>query len=355
MKKLILRIGGVVLFTTFFLSCSKNPNLENPTTLKQALNQSSMNLNTAMNAITASRAYGILTVSDVNLKSASVADSAYRVNITLDKINGVYDYNHVTRQNLWGLSLLHFFTRTADNSHMIVRMPLQKVTRPRSLRFFSPADSSLTNNFKIDVSDYHNDYNSFWDYDYLLNSEISVDSVVAGNLNIKSLVSPTQGIHYSAQYAFTDKYTAKYMYDSGDTTVSSFAIMNGTNVLYEEKLLTIRNDTVRFGREFEYILTIGNVQITRKSGTKAVEISVNGVVQQNAVVEIIDREPDSEASVCKKRDVKITFDDGTSDTISNLIGKSVDNIKTLYTSLHQVFFAAYIVDWIAYDIYYQRN
>jgi hypothetical protein len=131
--------------------------------------------------------------------------------------------------------------------------------------------------------------------------------------------------------------------------------MSGVNVLYEEKLLTVRKDTARFGREHQYILTIGNVQIARKSGTKSVVVSVDGVVQPNAVVAIVDQETDSEASVCKKRDIQITFEDGTITTVSALIGKSIDNIKTLFDSLHSVYFAAYIVDWIAYDIYYQRN
>ena len=83
-------------------------------------------------------------------------------------------------------------------------------------------------------------------------------------------------------------------------------------------------------------------------------IAVDGVVQTGAVVEIVDKESDSEASVCKKREVQITFEDGTVTTIGKLIGNSVENIKTLYTSLHEVYFAAYIVDWIAYDIYYKR-
>jgi hypothetical protein len=59
--------------------------------------------------------------------------------------------------------------------------------------------------------------------------------------------------------------------------------------------------------------------------------------------------------VVKKRDIQITFEDGTTTTVSDLIGKSIDNIKTLFDSLHSVYFAAYVVDWIAYDIYYQRN
>jgi hypothetical protein len=355
MKKQGRIILVMVFLSALLWGCNKNTGFNGNTSLKQAINQSAQNLNTAMSAISSTKAYSILTINGGTLKSATITDPVYKVYIPLDTIKGIYDYKPVTKPDRWGWSLIKFFKKTADNSQMIVRMPLKKVTNPWSLRQYSPADSVLTNNFSIAVSDYHNNYNSYWDYDYILASEISVDNTVAGNLNIKSIVSPTNGIQYASQYAFSGSYTAKYKYNSGDTTVSSFTILSGVNILYEEKLLTVKNDTARFGREHQYILTIGNVQIARKSGTKAVEVSVNGVLQPNAVVAIVDKASDTEASVCKKRDVQITFEDGTTTTISTLIGKSIDNIKTLFDSLHSVYFAAYIVDWIAYDIYYQRN
>ena len=101
-------------------------------------------------------------------------------------------------------------------------------------------------------------------------------------------------------------------------------------------------------------LQLAMSRLSGNQNSKNVQIAVNGVVQPDANVTIVDNENDDEASVCKKRDVQITFEDGTVTTVSDLIGSSVENIKTLYTSLHQVYFAAYIVDWIAYDIYYQR-
>lgn len=353
MKKQFKIIFGTAFLGILIWGCTKNDGTVSNLSLKQAIDQSALNLNSAMDAITSSKAYSILTVNDGTQKSASTTDSIYRVYIPLEKIKGVYDYKPVTTFNKWGISLIQFFNKTDDNSKMIVRMPLKKVTHPRSLRYYSPSDSTLTNNFSIAVSDYHNNYNSYWDYDYKLASEINVDNILAGNLNIKSIVSPTQGIRYASQFVFNDSYTADYKYESGDTTVSSFSIKSNGNLLYEEKRLTLKNDTARFGREHQYILTIGEVQIIRKSG--AVTVSVNGVIQPDAVIAIVDKVADTEASVCKKRDVQITFEDGSTTTVSALIGKSIDNIKTIFDSLHEVYFAAYIIDWIAYDIYYQRN
>jgi hypothetical protein len=342
------------LCTVILTGCAKNDGVLDQKSLRQAIDQSASNLNTTVKAISATKAYSILTMNDGTAKSATVTDSVYKVYIPLDKIKGVYEYNKVTKHNNWGISLIHFFTKTADNNKMIVNMPLTKVTKPWSLRHFSAADSSLTNNFSIAVSAYHNNYNNYWDYDYNLVSEISIDKVVAGELNIETLISPKLGKNYASQYTFAGGYTAKYKYVSGDTTLSSFSILSNNKLVYEEKLLNIKNDTAKFHRDHQYILTIGNVQIVRKSDFKDVLIYVNGKVQPNAKITIVDNENDEEASVCKKRDVQITFEDGTVTTISDLIGSSVENIKTLYTSLHQVYFAAYIVDWIAYDIYYQR-
>jgi hypothetical protein len=343
---------GAILFAAFFAGCTKNDGSLNQESLKLAINKSTEKLNAAMEEIASTQAYSILTLNGLTAKSAT--DDTYKVYIALDDIKGVYDYHPAEKVDNWGISLIHFFTKTASDNGMIVNMPLKKVTHPGSLRHYSASDTALTNNFSIAVSAYHNNYNSYHDFDYNLVSAISINDTLIGNLNIDSFISPSLGTDYNSQFAFSGSYTANYKYESGDTTVSSFAIKDGDKILYEEKLLTAKSDTGKFGREHQYILTIGNVQIIRKSGTKTVQIAVDGIIQTGAVVTIVDKDSDSEASVCKKRDIQITFEDGTVSTISALIGASVENIKTLYTSLHEVYFAAYIVDWIAYDIYYQR-
>jgi hypothetical protein len=356
MKNMGRVITGIVLFVAIISGCTKNDGLIDNATLKQAIDKGALNLNDAMGKITTSQAYSILTVSDDGLsKSITTEDADYKVYIPLDLIKGVYDYNPAARLDKWGISLIRYFAKTSDDSQMIVNMPLNKVKNPRALRYSTPGDTLLTNNFSIAVSDYHNNYNSYHDYDYILASEISVDNTLAGKLNIKSNISPALGVDYASQYVFSNSHNANYWYTSGDTTISGFSIKNGETLLYAEELLTIRNDTARFGREHLYTLTIGNVQILRNSSKNTVQIAVNGVVQDAAKVDIIDKVFDPEASVCKKRDIQITFDDGSLTTVSALIGESVDDIKTLFESLHKVYFAAYIVDWIAYDIYYQRN
>jgi len=157
--------GRIFLFAALLgaglVSCNKNDQV-NQLSLKEAVNQGSQNLNTAMEDISSTRAYTIFTMNDGTLKSGTTTDPLYRVYIPLEKIKGVFDYKPVPRIDRHGMSIIQFFNQTADNSQMIVRMPLSKVTNPRSLRHYSAADSALTNNFTIAVSDYHNNYNSFW-------------------------------------------------------------------------------------------------------------------------------------------------------------------------------------------------
>jgi len=346
-------ITGLLAAGFVLISCERNNTSVDTPALKQSISQNAAELNSAIENISSTNAFKVFTVNESYAKSAE-GDSAYKVYIGLDQIKGVYEYSPVTNTNRWGSPLIRFFSKTSDNNNMIVNLPLKKVEHPMLLRNIEVSDTSFVNNFKISVSAYHNNYNNFRDYDYLLSSEISIDNISAGNLNIVSAVSPEKGTNYKSEYHFSDGYKAVYSYLSGDTTFSGFGILKDDNVLYEENRQTVRNDTARFGRERLYTLTIGDVKIVRKSGVVAPAIYVGGVLQTSAVVEIIDNVADPEASVCNKRDIKITFDDGTTTTISTLIGESVENIRVLFDSLHNVYFAAYIVDWIAYDIYYDR-
>lgn len=345
----ISKISLVLVFlSAISVGCTKKTGMNLNTSLKQAVYQSASDLNTAVSNLSSTKAFTILTMSSGSLKSATTTDATYKVHITLDTIKGLYQYKPANRPDKWGWSLIKFFKKTAASSNMIVQMPLSKITNSKTLRQYNSSDTTLANNFQIAVSDYHNNYNSYWDYDYINTSEISIDNKVAGNLNIKSIISPTNGIQYSSSYIFSGSYTAKYAYNSGDTTVSSFSILSGSDLLYQEKLLTVRNDTARFGRENQYVLTIGNVTLVRKAGSSSV--FVDGILQPDATVSVVDKAAESEASVCHKRDIQITFEDGTTTTVSALIGKSIDNMATLFDSLHSVYFAAYVVDWIAYDV-----
>jgi hypothetical protein len=351
MKTKAFNFTGISLLILMVAGCSKTDPGVSSGALKDAITSSTLNLNNAMTEISSNQAFQLLSISSSGMTYKS--GTVYTANIPLSLIKGVYDYKTLKTTASQNNPLIKFFTQSADPSKMVVNMPLAKLKDPRNLRVYLKADSTLTNNFSMTVTDYHNNYISYHDYDYVNVADISIDKLKAGSLNIKSVVSPITGTQYASQFAFSNGYTAKYAYASGDTTVSSFAIVKANTTLYEEKLLTVKKDTGRFGREHQYILTIGDVRIVRSSG-KAPQVYVKNVLQPKAVIAIVDAVSTTEPSVCNKREIQITLEDGTISTISTFISKSITDITSLFTSLHDVYFAAYVVDWIGYDIFYKR-
>jgi len=159
----------------------------------------------------------------------------------------------------------------------------------------------------------------------------------------------------------------KCQYTSGDTATSVYAITNGTQTLYEEKYTAIKSGTEMRHREREFSLTIGNVLIIRsmnkgQSHLDSAKVYVGGVLQLHSKVELVDKATGTitdadETDKCitnKKRELKITFDDGTTSTFTELAGAVVTDISNLFSSMKQVNFAINIVDWIAWDIYKKK-
>lgn len=359
MKSLTFKFTGILFLSLLALSCSKTDTGTSPVALRDALTSSTQRLNNAITDISSTRAFELLSITgESTYKSGTTTTTTatgYKANIPLSLVAGVYDFQSLKTNASWFYPLIRFFTKSPDNGKMVVNLPLSKMKNPRVLRQYQAADSTLSNNFSISVTDYYNNYNDYHNYEYTNVADISIDKVNEGSLKIKSNVSRTLGTQYASQYAFKNGYTAKYLYVSGDTTVSSFTILKNAGIVYKEELTTTRKDTAKFGHERQYTLTIGDVRIVRKSDHSSA-VYVKNVLQPKAVLAITDHDgdDDGEHSICKKRDVQITFEDGTVTTISALIGNSVEDIKTLFTSLHNIYFAAYIVDWLAYDIYYKR-
>ena len=347
-------------------SCS-NKNELSQGTLQSSFSSNSQSLSSAMNTISSSTAYQVLTNSDGAttlgaLKVSAQSTSAVVLDsISLSDITGVYDFNKSKSSKKWNPSLLNFFTKTADSSIMVVRLPAEKVRNPRSLLIYSPSDSALTNNYIFSLSDYKYRFN-FNQWDYHMASTINIKGVDAGALNIQSSNSRSNGYQFGSGFAFSNGYDAKCIYKTGDSVVSIYSISKESKVLYEEKFTAIKSPVMGGRhREREYSLTIGDVQITRKPGMNSLDsakVYVAGVLQSKSKVEMVDQQTDSvETSITNhKRELKITFDDGTSATVTQLLGNAtLENIRTLFVSLRQTYFATSIVDKIAGDIYRSKK
>lgn len=345
-------------------SCTNKDDLSQAS-LKTSISKNVQELTSTLDGIKASAGYQVLatpsSVSGVSMSKAysPIIDSTFN-SIALADIVGEYDYNKSSNYKKWKFSLLNFFSKTADNAtQMIVRLPEEKVKKPWTLTHYLPADTLLTNNYVFALNDYQYNFNRYLGWNYKMASTINIKSVDAGALKIKSSNSKTAGYKFNSEFAFANGSVAKCDYATGDTAVATYAITNGTKTVYEEKYTAIKSATAYKHRENSYSLTIGDVQIVRNAGKNSLDsakVYVAGVLQLNSKVEIVDLATDSvEVSVTNhKRELKITFDDGTSSTISSLLGSSVTTIRDLFIALRQTYFATNVVDIIAWNIYVKK-
>lgn len=330
--------------------------------LKSSLKTSAQSLTTAMNSITSTAGYQVLSAqggSVMMVKQSTVAfDSTYN-QILLADVAGKWDYKAASFTKC-SPDLLRFFVNSGSSSNMVVSLPESKIKNPKSLLHYLPSDTLLTNNYVIDVSKYAYHFKPFVGWDYDMASNISISGTSLGDLNIQSSNDKTSGYHFNSGFTFANGYVASASYTSGDTIVSTYNISKDNTTLYQEKYIAIRSNAGFRHSEKTYSLTIGNVEIVRQAGPNSLdsaEVYVGGVLQLNSKVQFVDNSATAaadgtEVTVTKhNRQLQITFDDGTTTTIETLLNGSIDNIRTLFASIRQTYFATSIVDWVAWDIY----
>lgn len=341
---------NIFLFTVLsgliFWTCSK-VETENKD-LKQVLQDRVEKVNTALAEISSSEAYRIISVNESDKKS----EEAFNDSITLDLIAGIYDYqpDFMHRRNFYIPYSL--FKRTGNSDNMIVNLPERLILHPRYLHDASRPDSALSNNFRIEATDYHYYFTWFNKFDYSLSAGFKLDSEDLGSLDVHSSANPDSDRSFSSIYNFTEGYSVDVSQISGDTTQSSFALYEGDEVLLKETVIFSNKDYHK--RERQYILTIGNIDIKRSTGVDSILVYLDGVLQKEAAAKIIDS-TENNGSICYHRDIQLTFDDGTTTNLSTLINPSLTTLKTLVQSLHGMYFAKNVVDYIAVGIYYHSR
>jgi hypothetical protein len=343
MKKSILIISVVIGLAA--VSCSK---FDTSTSLKQSIETSVEKINNAVAEISSTKGYQLLSISE----DLSKSETTYHDSIILSMIAGIYDYSPDTvfyHENPFPRKL---FKKTGISDKMIVNMPEKLVLHPRYMYNFYETDSALANNFTITATDYHFYYSWFHGYDYKLSAGLTLDQEDIGSLEIASAAKMYNDFSYRSKYSFTEGYNIAVEFNTGDTTTSSFALCNGDQVLLKESRVSIMSKCPR-DCERQYTLTIGNVDIVRSSEIDSIQVFLDGVLQQKAAVKIID-ESDTTGTICHHRDILLTFDDGTTVNLSELIGPAIETLRTLVDSLHSMYFAKKIVDYIALNIYYHE-
>ena len=350
-------------------SCTTQNDLSSGS-LKSSINNSAQSLTTAMETITSTSGYKLLlnqnpssgTMSMAPSQAVAAFDSTYS-QILLADIAGNWNYKAALFTK-WSPGLLRFFQNAGTNPDMVVSLPESKVKQPWTLLRYNPADTTLVNNYVIDVSKYAYHFNRFLGWDYNMASNISISGASVGDLAIQSSNNRTAGYHFASGFTFANGYVASSSYTSGDTIISTYNISKANQTLYEEKYVAIRTSPTSRHREKTYSLTIGNVQIVRQAGPNSLDsakVYVGGVLQLHSIVKIVSdttsvSATEDESTVTKNnRTVQITFDDGTTTTVKALLGSTITDISTLFASIRQTYFATDIVDWVAWDIYKSKN
>ncbi len=362
---------NIILSLLFFSACDpatdlkneEQPLLDEQVSLKVSLNNSVESLADAVNAIKNSADFKLLSGIEPIVQGNGAQMAPDRrvdsVKIMLSDISGVYEYSWKKVKRTPN-AILRFFDRTADDDNLIVRLPLQKIKNYHLLFIFAPRDTALTNNFEASVSEYLLSRHFEKGLEYQMNADLKIDNTPVGNISTHKTRNKVNGFNFLSVYTLASGYAVLNQQNTGDTAVSVYSISKDNIVLYEENMTSYKVNSEVRPREKIYALTIGNVKIVRVPGPNnldSAKVYVNGVLQTNSKVEIVITEPDPEnlGFTNQKRDIKITFDDGTSTTIRELKGSTIDDIGSIFKSVRQAGFATEIVDRIAANIFWQKK
>jgi hypothetical protein len=344
MKKNIIAI--VVVAGVIAGSCSKNETTNNG--LRGSLEDGVAAISSAVSDITGTTGYKMLSLTDVSTKS----EDAFNDSINLSLVDGIYDFSPDTVIRIHHFSPYRLFKKTGESGNMVVNMPELFVFHPKHLHFYQPLDTVLTNNFTITATDYHLFYNWWNSYDYKLTAGFTLDTKSAGSMDVSATSTSYHNQAYSSKFNFNDGYSISEVWQNGDTAKSAFALTKNNDTLFKEKVVFIWHEFHKSERQ--YTLTIGDVEIKRGTNLDSIQVFLGGVLQKEAGAVITD-DSDTTGSICQRRDILLTFDDGTTSKLSDLIDPVREQLKTLRESLHNMWFAKNIVDYIAFSIYYNTH
>ena len=337
----------VVILSILSWQCSK---VDQPLSLKESIGVSTAKINMASEKIARSEGYQMLSVPGEGIKSDY--SDGFRDSIDLELIAGIYDFKPGTLQSRNIYFPLRLFLKTGTSEKLIVNLPEKLVFHPKYLHFCNRADSVLKNNFTISATDYHFYYTWWNNSDYKLVADFMLDTEEIGNLSMFSIwKSGTAGV-LSRNFTFPEGYSVIRSGETGDTNKIVFALAEDKDTLLMETHMFYGEGFNR--KERLYILSIGNVDIKRGTGIDSIQVYLNGVLQKTAGAKIID-DQDYNSSVCFKRDILLTFDDGTSAKLSELIAPAKETLKSLSKILGEMYFSKQIVDYIAFSIYYNNH
>jgi hypothetical protein len=364
MKKSIFCFGTLLLFSVALWSCSDDSdnNLEDDLTLVQLMEVKANALTDAVVDISESKGFAIITVDDdASLKTGDGEsdDSRYAMSITLNDIKGIYDYKKglTEHQSTPKYGYLRVFDKVDDSDSFILRMPKEKAMRPWKL--YVDEDAEYVNDFVITTNEYNYSYLGGMQFDYLLNSEIEIEDEKAGELFVDWSISENMNFDYQSKFTFVDDFSVGVEFGLGEMFSYSFNLMKGDDILFKEEVEISKSDDTN-KRELEYTLILGNIKIILNSESDIYIVYRNGELQEGATIQVVRHKYDSDdanVAFCRKgRDIKITFEDGTSIQLSELLTEdTLELMDMIFSSMHEMKFVKHIVDKVAREVYYTNK
>ncbi|HNR42231.1 MAG TPA: hypothetical protein PKL65_08370 [Bacteroidales bacterium] len=346
MKRLTVILLCIMAVTAW--QCTKD---ERNLSLKESIERSAARINTAADAISVSKGFSILTVTDYGAKSDD--NYGFRDSIDLEMIAGIYDFKPGEAKHHHHFFPLRLFEKTGESDKMIINMPEKLAFHPMHLHFCDRADSVLKNNFTIRAAGYHYYFTGLNNSDYRLEADFSLNSEDIGKMSMYSAWKQGFTGEYSKKFTFPEGYSVISSGSTGDTVKLIFALAEGGDILLKEALILTGKDFRHHERQ--YILSVGNVDMKKTSGIDSIQVFLNGVLQKKAAAKITDAEADDNPSICRRRDILLTFDDGTTAKLSDLLSPARKTLKLLHRSIGEMYFSKYIVDYIALSIYYNNH
>jgi hypothetical protein len=346
MKKNI--VFTIIIIAAFTLQCSK---VEQSLSLKESIEANTAKINSAVNMIAGSEGYQILSLTESGTKSDYL--DSFSDSIDLKLIAGIYDFKPGNEQPRNFYFPFRLFQKTGTSEKLIVNLPEKLVFYPKHLHFCNRADSALKNNFVISATDYHFYFNWWHNSDYKLVADLTKDSKEIGNLSIFTAWKSGSASSYSKNFTFPEGYSIIRRGETGDTNKVVFALTQDKDTLLQEKLMFYGESFKR--KEKLYILSIGNVDIVRGTEIDSIQVYLDGILQKTAGAKISDDNQDYNSSICFRRDILLTFDDGTTAKLSELLSPARETLKSLSKAIEEMYFSKHIVDYIAFSIYYNNH
>ena len=336
-----------------FGSCTKRsgtPDDETNSEPKEEPTIASVKIGEALDAIKISPAYHVLVTEETGtLKSAGDNPFEYRsYSIGLDVIGGIYDFQPDAYRYHIPASFFLNFSKTGESENLVIRMPYNKLFFWKNPHGSSLSDTIPGNNFVITTDDYLNAREDWYNHEYLLHSELGLDNEAAGELQIHEYSGSTGGSGYSAMLDFGNTYSASISRLMGDTCTREYLLMKDEEDLFRERVMFIREDD-SFDFEFVYILTLGNIEIRRGSDIQGIEVWYRGELQNDIQIDFV--KEGSGNSVFGKRDIQLTFEDGTVFLLSEILGPYIGEMNRIFLSMMKFQRIKTLVDGAAFYIY----